>query len=52
MFHVFHRDPVTWKLEWKGMRMASGLVPQVFPVRSGCINQKMLTEKRGALWSQ
>jgi hypothetical protein len=43
---------LTQKREWKGMKMASCLVPQGFPVRSGCIEKVMPPERRGALWSQ
>ncbi len=34
------------------MKMASCLVPQGFPVRSGCIVKVMQPEKREALWDQ
>ena len=34
------------------MKMASFLVPQGFPVRSGCIEKVMPPEKREALWGQ
>jgi hypothetical protein len=34
------------------MKMESCLVPQAFPVRSGCIDKMMPPEKREALWDQ
>ena len=44
--------PLAWKRKWTGMKMASCLVPQGFPVRSGCIDKMMPPEKREALWGQ
>jgi hypothetical protein len=47
-----NKDKSSWKRKWKGMKMASCLVPQGFPVRSGCIDKVLPPEKREALWSQ
>jgi hypothetical protein len=38
--------------EWKRIAMRPCLVPQGFPVRSGCIDKVMPPEKREALWGQ